>query len=283
MNINIHTDEDTKTNQGLDDKNLKSKIYEVLNKNKDKLETLCDLFCTEKQKKEIISSLLDERNFLPNALTLSRIPGIVLIYASVLTKNPILIGSTILLVSLTDAIDGLAARKIAKNPNEGGALLDCGTDKIYSLALIIPAITKEPILLINGILETIIAYVNKKASNKGIENHSTMLGKIKMWPLSAVIALTYINTALNSKNISNIIKVGSILAIILECINIVQYSNNANKNTDDLKNAKRKEIKTLTKLKQELLGKNKTIEDSPSMQKKLGDLHGKSKHRNKKL
>ena len=68
--------------------NVKKKIYALLNKHKDLIERACDEFCTEEQKKELMDSLLDERNFLPNSLTLARIPGIGLIYSSVLTDNP---------------------------------------------------------------------------------------------------------------------------------------------------------------------------------------------------
>ncbi len=279
-NKSVPTNNNEDTNKNLNSKNLKKQIYETLRANQDKIEKVCDLFCTEKQKQEIVNSLLDERNFLPNTLTLSRIPGIILVYTSVLTKNPILIGSTILLISSTDALDGLVARNITKNPNAGGALLDCGTDKLYSLALIIPAISKEPIILLNGTLETIIAYINKKASNQDIENHSTMLGKIKMWPLSVITALTYINAAQNSGKISNIIKIGSILTAILECINIIQYSSSTIQNSTPNKTTKKEEIDALTKLKQELLERAETLTSNPGIQKKLGDLHEKSKNRN---
>ena len=131
------------------DGKVKKNIYALLNKHKDLIERACDEFCTESQKKELMDSLLDERNFLPNSLTLARIPGIGLIYSSVLTDNPYVIATTIGLVALTDLFDGYAARNITKNPNKGGALLDACTDKLFSLALIIPAIFDNPLLLTN--------------------------------------------------------------------------------------------------------------------------------------
>ena len=148
------------------EENVKHKLYAFLNKHKDLIERTCDEFCTPEQKKELMDSLLDERNFLPNALTLARIPGLGLIYSSVLTDNPYVIATSIALVSLTDVFDGFAARHITKNPNKGGAILDACTDKIYSLALIIPAIFENPFLLTNGFLETIIALVNRDAQKK---------------------------------------------------------------------------------------------------------------------
>lgn len=214
---------------------VKKNIYELLNKHKDLIERACDEFCTEDQKKELMDSLLDERNFLPNSLTLARIPGIGLIYSSVLTDNPYVIATTIGLVALTDLFDGWAARHITKNPNRGGALLDACTDKVFSLALIIPAIFENPLLLTNGFLETIIGLVNRDATKKGAEQKSTMLGKIKMWPLSATISLTYINMAANSEVINKLITLGVITTGILEVINIIQYKRQAEENLRKLK------------------------------------------------
>ena len=209
------------------DESIKKKLYKFLDKHKDLIERTCDEFCTPEQKKELMKSLLDEKNFLPNAFTLARIPGIGLIYSSVLTDNPYVIATSIALVSLTDLFDGFAARHITKNPNKGGALLDACTDKVYSLALIIPAIFENPLLLTNGFLETIIALVNRDALKKGAEPKSTMLGKIKMWPLSATISLSYINMAANSELLNKLIALGVITTGVLEVINIIQYKKQA--------------------------------------------------------
>ena len=210
--------------------NVKKKIYDLLNKHRDLIERTCDEFCTETQKKELMDSLLDERNFLPNSLTLARIPGIGLIYSSVLTDNPYVIATTIGLVALTDLFDGWTARNITKNPNRGGAILDACVDKFFSLALIIPAIFENPLLLTNGFLETIIGLVNRDASKKGLEPKSTLLGKLKMWPLSATISLTYINMAADSDVLKQLITLGVISTSILEVINIFQYKKQAEEN-----------------------------------------------------
>ena len=222
--------------------NVKEKLYVFLDKHKDLIERACDEFCTPEQKKELMDSLLDKRNFLPNALTLARIPGLGLIYSSILTDNPYVIATCIALVSLTDVFDGFAARHITKNPNKGGAILDACTDKIYSLALIIPAIFENPLLLTNGFLETIIALVNRDALKKGAEPKSTKLGKIKMWPLSATISLSYINMAANSEVIIKLITLGILTTGILEIINIIQYKKQAQSNLKKLEDNKKIKI-----------------------------------------
>ena len=222
--------------------NVKEKLYVFLDKHKDLIERTCDEFCTPEQKKELMDSLLDKRNFLPNALTLARIPGLGLIYSSILTDNPYVIATCISLVSLTDVFDGFAARHITKNPNKGGAILDACTDKIYSLALIIPAIFENPLLLTNGFLETIIALVNRDALKKGAEPKSTKLGKIKMWPLSATISLSYINMAANSEVINKLITLGILTTGILEIINIIQYKKQAESNLKKLEDNKKIKI-----------------------------------------
>lgn len=222
--------------------NVKEKLYVFLDKHKDLIERTCDEFCTPEQKKELMDSLLDKRNFLPNALTLARIPGLGLIYSSILTDNPYVIATCIALVSLTDVFDGFAARHITKNPNKGGAILDACTDKIYSLALIIPAIFENPLLLTNGFLETIIALVNRDALKKGAEPKSTKLGKIKMWPLSATISLSYINMAANSEVINKLITLGILTTGILEIINIIQYKKQAEANLKKIEEKNKIEI-----------------------------------------
>lgn len=239
---------------------VKKNIYVLLNKHKDLIERACDEFCTESQKKELMDSLLDERNFLPNSLTLARIPGIGLIYSSVLTDNPYVIATTIGLVALTDLFDGYAARNITKNPNKGGALLDACTDKLFSLALIIPAIFDNPLLLTNGFLETIIGLVNRDATKKGAEQKSTMLGKIKMWPLSATISLSYINMAANSELLDRLITLGVVTTGILEIINIIQYKKQAEENLKKLEEKKKlvinvdeMDLEHLEKLRSELV------------------------------
>lgn len=239
----------------------KKKIYAFLNKHKDLIESACDEFCTEEQKKELMDSLLDERNFLPNSLTLARIPGVALIYSSVLTDNPYVIAATIGLVSLTDLFDGWAARHITKNPNKGGAYLDACTDKFYALALIIPAIFENPMLLTNGFLETIIALVNRDSVKKGGEPKSTMLGKIKMWPLSATISLSYINMAAKSEIIDKLITLGVISTSVLELINIIQYKRQAEASLKKREEEKNKlvinvdnmDLEQLEKLRSELV------------------------------
>ena len=239
---------------------VKKNIYALLNKHKDLIERACDEFCTESQKKELMDSLLDERIFLPNSLTLARIPGIGLIYSSVLTDNPYVIATTIGLVALTDLFDGYAARNITKNPNKGGALLDACTDKLFSLALIIPAIFDNPLLLTNGFLETIIGLVNRDATKKGAEQKSTMLGKIKMWPLSATISLSYINMAANSELLDRLITLGVVTTGILEIINIIQYKKQAEENLKKLEEKKKlvinvdeMDLEHLEKLRSELV------------------------------
>ncbi len=248
---------------------MKKQIYKFLNKNSKTIKNISKKFGTEKQANDLTESLLDEKNFLPNTLTLSRIPMIPVIYASILTANPIIIGSLITLTAATDALDGLAARHITKNPNPGGALLDCVTDKIFSMALIIPAVIINPILIINASLEGIIALVNKKATKKGSEQKSTHLGKIKMWPLSLITALTYINIPLNSPLITTIITSGAILTSTLEITNIFEYKKQEknylkNKTSNNRKKEEEKIIK-----EEKILSRRQKIEELKELKKSL--------------
>lgn len=171
----------------------------------------------------------DKRSLIPNWLSFSRcIFGPVIPVMTYLGAPTLAIFGTISGLVFTDFIDGKIARKITPKPTRGGALLDAISDKVFSLSLILGAITLQPIFIINGVLEAYISIINGKAMANGKEPKSNLLGKLKTWPLFISLIFAYLGIAVTDTNLfSNIAIALSLITIPLECINIKEYKDAA--------------------------------------------------------
>ncbi len=130
--------------------------------------------------------------FLVNFITVSRI--IFSLFFILLSKN---INYNILLVLiiilfLTDFIDGFLARKFNVQ-TLFGSILDTLADKILSIVLIIPLLKENNILYLIVVGEIIIAIINIRARFRRKLTRVCMFGKIKMWLLSITIIFLYLN------------------------------------------------------------------------------------------
>ena len=72
-----------------------------------------------------------------------------------------------------------------------GIKFDAVCDKIFVIGIMIPAIIKYPILLINLIMEFIISYINIMSELKNNNPKSSILGKIKTAFLAVTLILAY--------------------------------------------------------------------------------------------
>ena len=185
--------------------------------------------------KKFVKGLLNPNNklsLIPNWLSFSRVIGGIAIPIMAYTSSPLpLLFGTITFLSLSDFLDGLTARLIAKEETKEGAMLDAISDKIFSILLIIGILPTLPIFAISGILEGTIAIINGKLLASGGSPKSNFLGKVKIWPLSIALILGYVALAIQNLNIigitgetlltlSNILSFGT---IPLQVGNIKQY------------------------------------------------------------
>ena len=182
--------------------------------------------------KDIIKSLEDDKAKVANRLSLSRIPlGLAIPLTAYFTKNDKLLLGEITFYTISDFLDGLYAKHVIKHPTKGGTYIDAICDKIGAAELLLSAINKNPALITNTILESIISLINIKNTKEGIKVKSTKLGKFKMWPLSLALICTYMsNTGLKTKNFKiekdTFKAITGILIPItaaLETANIIQY------------------------------------------------------------
>ena len=182
---------------------------------------------------DIIDSLQDPKAKAANRFSLIRIPLALIIPATAFTlQNQWLTLGLVSLYAISDYLDGFWSKKVKKHPTKGGAVLDASCDKIGAIALIIPALFQNPLLLINGVLECLIAKINTKAITDGSKPKSTKLGKLKMWPLSAALYSTYMsvsgfmtpNVTFNPELFLLASNILIPITAILEIANIKQYA-----------------------------------------------------------
>lgn len=131
------------------------------------------------------------KNQIPNMLTFSRAIAPIIVIPTVLFGKIKIAIIELILFELTDFFDGRIARKL-NCVTDFGVKLDAICDKFFVLGIMIPAIIKYPVLIINLILEACISYINFVALIKNNDPKSNMIGKIKTGFLSVTMVLSYI-------------------------------------------------------------------------------------------
>ena len=130
---------------------------------------------------------------LVNAITMTRVIGTFLMpfVSSAFTAEKLT--AYIILLLLTDSIDGIMARRL-KVSTLFGALLDTLADKLLSIATLIVLAKIYPIMYLPLITEVLITLINVIFGTKGAHVESSMLGKAKEWVLGICIVLGFITT-----------------------------------------------------------------------------------------
>ena len=143
--------------------------------------------------KDNVSSIKEYglKNQIPNMLTFSRALAPFVIIPTLLINRLDIATIELVIFSFTDFLDGRLARKF-NCVSEFGIKLDAVCDKIFALGIMIPAIIKYPVLLINLVLEVCISYINLLSESKNNHPKSNMVGKIKTTLLSITMILAYI-------------------------------------------------------------------------------------------
>lgn len=161
------------------------------------------------------------KKYIPNILTISRIIATpLIIYLGIKQKYLALIIVSFF-IAFTDFLDGKLARYFNVT-SEIGAKLDTIADKLLALSLLIILIVQNKIFILIFILETIIGLINIYYYSKMKIVASSLIGKIKTWPLFITIILGIIKIIVPKINIS--LKIFIVLTIILQIICLIQYT-----------------------------------------------------------
>lgn len=172
------------------------------------------------------------KKMIPNILTKSRFIAPFIIVPMALSHLTILALISTALFALTDAFDGLCARKFNAY-SDYGRILDPICDKVFAIGITIPILITNPLSIITTIiLEFGIAIINLNSSLKNNNPKSTYLGKFKTGILSISLLLTYLNFI----NIPIIV-----LTNIVQFLTAINYYQ-IDKEKDDKKNESKFEI-----------------------------------------
>ena len=172
---------------------------------------------------------------IPNLLTFSR--AIAPIFINILFFSGNILGALAVcgLTFLTDAFDGVIARKL-NIQSEFGADLDAICDKVLIAGIALPIIILNPIMIANVILETLISITNIRAELNGKKPKSTKLGKLKTWVLSLTVLSGYVTSLLNI----NLTLLKSLLmitpAVLFQSATFLEYLQINKKETDEAEN-----------------------------------------------
>ena len=154
---------------------------------------------------------------IPNILTFSRALAPLIIIPTIIFGNVYVAIGELIIFEATDFFDGRLARKF-NCVTEFGLKLDAVCDKIFALGIMIPAIIKFPVLLINLILEACISYINFSSFIKNNNPKSNSLGKVKTILLSITMILAYIPSVL-----SIYVLLASIITFMLQIGAFIEY------------------------------------------------------------
>lgn len=145
----------------------------------------------------------------------------------------------IVLIFLTDFIDGILARKF-KVQTLFGAIMDTVADKALCIVLLLALLPENNMLLFILVLEIVISIVNTIGMALKKKAKSSLLGKVKMWILSITIILGYVGYF----NLIDFIfiEISSIITICMQIAVIIGYIVNL-KNSDIIERTGLKEDK----------------------------------------
>ncbi len=127
---------------------------------------------------------------IPNLLTFSRALAPIIIMPTLLLERLDIAILELIIFAITDFFDGRIARKL-NCVSSFGIKLDAICDKIFAIGIMIPAMIKYPILLINLMLELCISYINLVSELKDNHPKSNTIGKFKTTLLSITLILCY--------------------------------------------------------------------------------------------
>lgn len=126
----------------------------------------------------------------------------------------------IVILFLTDSIDGILARKF-KVQSLYGALMDTVADKALCIVLLMLLTKNIEIIFVLIIFELIIALINTIAMIKGKKTKSIIVGKIKMCVLSVNIILNYLYLfGILDKNLAII---SAYITIFIQLMTVINY------------------------------------------------------------
>lgn len=131
-----------------------------------------------------------------NSITMIRVIGTFLLPIISTTFSAKGVVSYLIILLLTDSIDGILARRLNAS-TIFGALLDALADKMLGIATLCLLAFKFPIMLLPVMAELAIVLINTTGATKGSGIESSLLGKFKTWIMGISMVLAFLTVYAN--------------------------------------------------------------------------------------
>lgn len=201
-----------------------------------------------------------------NMLTFSRLLIAPIIPILIALGLPICAVTAIFIGAITDFFDGKCARKY-NSTSEYGKILDPIVDKIFSIMIGISLSIVNPIFLINLIPEFGISLINILYQSKyeNIKIKSSILGKIKQWPLAITFILGFVSIL--APEVTNITNIFIGLTALLQTATFTNYIVTNENQVKRINQIKNNEFKDQIKVDDENGFENKKTLDNTKSRK----------------
>ena len=196
-------------------KQLNKKIKEFMN---DTITMFKEFF----NKKTIVKQVANMLSFIRLFLIIPILILIIIYFKRQNTTLLIITGILALIGGITDYFDGKWARKF-NTVSEYGKKLDQISDKTFASILSLILLSVNNYFIITFILEILIIITNAlfNIKFKNINNDSNIIGKLKQWPLFALLFMGFISKI--DKSLYDITFVLFIITSIMQLLTIFSY------------------------------------------------------------
>ena len=184
--------------------------------------------------------------------------------------------------AVTDYLDGKSARKHGTS-SEYGKLLDQVSDKFFAGILGINLLFINPMYIMILLGEAIIASINiaYKFKNKKLNINSTMIGRIKEWPLFITLALGFLSTI--NPVFLTISNTSILITTLFQLTTATSYIESNNKEIRRIKKLEKLELFNEITDKEEDKEKDKSINNFLNKDKDINNLRKKQCEELKRL
>lgn len=160
------------------------------------------------------------KKIIPNILTLSRILVTPLIIYMGLNNHLLSLVFIVVIIALTDFLDGKLAR-LWNTTSELGAKLDAIGDKVLAISLLLILIMKNKLFIYILVLEVAISLLNLYTYIRTKKSMSILTGKIKTWVIFITIVIGLLNIVFS--NLNTFLDLCIIITIIFQIVAFIKY------------------------------------------------------------
>ena len=126
-----------------------------------------------------------------NLLTITRLLGTIMLPIIARYSNVKVLIVYLVLIFLTDTLDGFLARRLNVS-TIFGAILDAFADKVFGIVTIYIISRSYPVMILPILVELLITFIKTDGATRGSGIESSYLGKFKTWVFGICTVMAYL-------------------------------------------------------------------------------------------